>query len=565
VLALVFLSVFGVWIAATLSFSESATKVAEGVRAQRGVVYAADGAVEQAIQRIRADANLGKENDSTCGTTVTLNGKTVNVSCLGQPGSGVTHLGGDAPKLGIITLADDPEPGVQLASNAVVRVDGGVYSHSSITFEGSNNRLNACPPLFPSTHDGCTAYGGSTGTVTALGKVCDESRIIVPALHPNCPYGTPDISGNDPGLKPAAPAFDPAPDPKPSWTCPPGNGTKVIEFSPGLYTDADKLNKLTDLNKGGCTKRVLWFAPGNYYFNFGAGSSKWTIFDKNVTVIGGVKTPNWDTTEPLDPSDRVAFPVPGECVSNPDADHSGVQFIFGGESRLEILAGRMELCAARAGLAQQVAVFGVKDATGTSLAAETGCITAKTYPNDAAAIPWPTTTTVPPTTTTVPPTTKPMPPTTTTTKKNNKPTTTTSSTTTTSTSTTTTTTVPPLVPCALVNASGDQSVLVINGTVYAPGAAVDISLSNIGYQVISRGIIARVFRVNLTPSSDYSGSLIRSPGLGSTTTADRTVLLRACVSAACDATGSTDNLRAMVTFPDNGSTPLIESWTIVRR
>lgn len=57
----------------------------------------------------------------------------------------------------------------------------------------------------------------------------------------------------------------------------------------------------------------------------------------------------------------------------------------------------------------------------------------------------------------------------------------------------------------------DHSRLVINGTVYAPTAAVDLSMSQVGSQVVTRGIIARTIRLGISPASGYLRPVIGIP------------------------------------------------------
>ncbi|MFK0197168.1 hypothetical protein [Streptomyces lavendulae] len=57
----------------------------------------------------------------------------------------------------------------------------------------------------------------------------------------------------------------------------------------------------------------------------------------------------------------------------------------------------------------------------------------------------------------------------------------------------------------------DHSRLVINGTVYAPTAAVDLSMSQVGSQVVTRGIIARTIGLGIRPAPGYLRPVIGIP------------------------------------------------------
>ncbi|WP_382466192.1 hypothetical protein ACFIN9_35870 [Streptomyces noursei] len=57
----------------------------------------------------------------------------------------------------------------------------------------------------------------------------------------------------------------------------------------------------------------------------------------------------------------------------------------------------------------------------------------------------------------------------------------------------------------------DHSRLVINGTVYAPTAAVELSMSQVSSQVVTRGIIARTIDLGISPTAGYLRPVIGIP------------------------------------------------------
>ncbi|MFJ3642888.1 hypothetical protein ACIPRD_24425 [Streptomyces sp. NPDC090108] len=71
--------------------------------------------------------------------------------------------------------------------------------------------------------------------------------------------------------------------------------------------------------------------------------------------------------------------------------------------------------------------------------------------------------------------------------------------------------------CAVLKSTDDadtatqHSRLVINGTVYAPTAAVDLSMSQVGSQVVTRGIIARAIDLGISPAAGYLRPVIGIP------------------------------------------------------
>ncbi|WP_030727917.1 hypothetical protein [Streptomyces sp. NRRL S-237] len=71
--------------------------------------------------------------------------------------------------------------------------------------------------------------------------------------------------------------------------------------------------------------------------------------------------------------------------------------------------------------------------------------------------------------------------------------------------------------CAVLKSTDDadtttrHSRLVINGTVYAPTAAVDLSMSQVRSQVVTRGIIARTIELGIGPAAGYLRPVIGIP------------------------------------------------------
>jgi hypothetical protein len=65
-LALVFLLFFGLVIGAMLTFAGASVLAAERLREQRATVYAADGAIDAAIQVGRSDTGAGAYGDARC-------------------------------------------------------------------------------------------------------------------------------------------------------------------------------------------------------------------------------------------------------------------------------------------------------------------------------------------------------------------------------------------------------------------------------------------------------------------------------------------------------------------
>ncbi|MFA5890349.1 MAG: hypothetical protein WDA27_05290 [Actinomycetota bacterium] len=355
VLALVFLSLFGIAIASLLGFAEASFRTTIAVREQRAAVYAAEGAVQGGINSIRG--NLAQGQDPAGGGTCTsfslpsTNGVSATTTCTGQSGSG-TIPGpnpNNHPPNAILTLStDSTENGIeQAAAASSLAVSGPVFSHSNITASGLLSTIAVTGQV--------SAVGDCLGTITSTVpplKCANKSGGAAnPADAPDPDYAKATAS---------VPTYQAVP------SCP--GPASIITFTPGMYDDVVALNALTN---GACTGALLYFPAatspagvGVYYFNFRNGSSVWTINDATVNVVGGTPK-NW---LPLLP--RPIVPIPGGCKLETDAaPNDGVQFIFGRSSRMDVQAGMVELCAQPATADQEIAVYGLKTGSGTSTAA----------------------------------------------------------------------------------------------------------------------------------------------------------------------------------------------------
>jgi Tfp pilus assembly protein PilX len=90
-LALAFMVFFGLVITVLLGFAEASVRVTQNLREQRDVVYAADGAMDGAIQYARSNPEAGAfGRPASCSApcvpcityTVALNGETATVTCV---------------------------------------------------------------------------------------------------------------------------------------------------------------------------------------------------------------------------------------------------------------------------------------------------------------------------------------------------------------------------------------------------------------------------------------------------------------------------------------------------
>lgn len=333
--ALVLVSFVGVLGTMVLGYGSIGIRSTGSVRAERAAAYAADGAVQGAIQYVRTRATTGRD-PATGGTCPTFNlpdvdATPVAVTCTGQPGSGVVSPGLNAPLDAVLTLGTSAsEPGVSVVGTGSLRVEGAVFSSSTITVPTAGGKLDA------------------TGNVVQARGACDANRITATTMQ--CDVGAVgDPAGTDPAyaspLK-TLPAYHAVP------ACPGPNST--LTFAPGFYDDAAALSSLMS---GGCPGLLAWFQPGTYYFDFDLDPARpavWSVDDSTVNVVGG-------TPKGWSPTGRPAVPIPGGCKTEADAaPNAGVTFVFGGGSRFRVGGGKVELCATPSRSAQQLAIYGLR-------------------------------------------------------------------------------------------------------------------------------------------------------------------------------------------------------------
>lgn len=333
---LIFLTVFSILVVALLGLSSTGLRQVNTVQAQRIGMATSEGAVRAAMNHARSHFQANHPTIVTdpaswswctdSAFSLTGNGKTASVRCsvrgssvvgdtLGKPPWGIQTLGGAA-----IT---QKKPGT-------TTVEGGIASSGSIDVR-SGGTLSVVGDV--------RAVSGTCSGVVATGtKVCPS------------------------GASPADPGYGPVLSTAPTTVAsvPTTCTGPIIEFAapPGglVFDDAGKLNALTDgVGGDGCTGKILWFKPGVYRFAFADhGSHRWRLKDGGMTVIAGAAQGGWDT----DPDPQPA--LPGSCIDTPSTwGTDGVQFVFGGDSRLEVSNGAIELCGRQGGVGgQRIAIYG---------------------------------------------------------------------------------------------------------------------------------------------------------------------------------------------------------------
>jgi hypothetical protein len=386
VIAILIITVVALVTGFVLTQGDGSLRATVALRDVARASYAADGAAQVAINDLRTGYNTGSGEpdpwyytnevgtgcfgyDGAAGATtpkdtLTLDGlipkqggdtqsvMSAAVTCTpedatGAQGSAVPINNGNKPGNAILTLGTSgAEDGFTFKTNgsgAAFRVRGGVWSDSNIV-RSQNGTLESSQYI--RANSGCSPVAAMSAPVVN----CGASTVADPNYQSEL-----DIAGTGiPTLQ------------TPPASCP-NNGT--VTLSAGYYDDVDKLNALTNTN----TTCTVILAPGAYYFDFHNNSAD-PLYDADIasnsgdtwiigsrkTVIGGTLTS--DTT------------VPGRCVSPiDDVNANGVQLIFGGDSRMSIVASgqstAVEICGSYHANRPPIAIYGQK--TGTTPAATT--------------------------------------------------------------------------------------------------------------------------------------------------------------------------------------------------
>lgn len=339
VLTLIMLTVVGLLVLALLSSSDTVLRTSQVVNAGRSVTYSADGAVAGAINSIRSSATQGRDpaDGGTCSsfTVPDTNGAGMRVDCAGEAGSGHVTVPGHSGGGTAIRLVgtNSGETDLVQRSNSTLRVTGNVEVNSNIDMSASNVAMDVL-------NGGAYATGTCPKTkITATdGVLCGPSDGLTSTFA--TPTQSPQTADLDLTVR-SVPTCD---------------STKVVQtpLQPGQYQDAGALSSYTN-----CSRSVVRFAPGTYYFNFTSSSHVWTMSSATTNVVGGAATSVYSPVPPL----ASVMPLPTtDLAPLCDLAQDGVQFVFGGDSRLNISSGYLELCP-RSADAGKTVIFGATSST----------------------------------------------------------------------------------------------------------------------------------------------------------------------------------------------------------
>jgi Tfp pilus assembly protein PilX len=341
VMALIFVTVMGLVLGGMAELASVNMRNTVGAREQREAVYTANSAVNAAIEAFRQNPN-SSVCDPAAPAINRLSASDVTVTCTPTPGLTVPTSGTNVPRMAVIALTSNPtEDGFFADSSGETYIKGGMYSNTGVSMTGGANLIVEDGPLV--ARNGCVTGGTST--------------MIPPETSPDCSIGTaPYADGENPLYTAAATTAPPA------VAVPACPTSGPVTMPAGTYTDASALNALFDPS-GPCATRVFHFPPnpdgtvGVYYFDFSnSGLHHWLIGNKDTVVVGGTFPAGFD-------ADNIASrPVGLRC----DDQAPGVQFIFGGDSRMVVSdtladsgAGQVTLCAQHDPTQPEIALYGL--------------------------------------------------------------------------------------------------------------------------------------------------------------------------------------------------------------
>ncbi|MGQ0843285.1 MAG: hypothetical protein ACT4QF_04040 [Sporichthyaceae bacterium] len=380
-IVLAFMTFVGLVAGAVLSYGGASLTGTGATKARTDISYDADGALKAGVNQIRnstydndSDIDPCDLNGSAAGSTLTYPGantaSSLAVACTGGLGTGVD--GGlvpinssNRPGSALLTLGTSPaETGFEVqaaGSGSALRIKGQVYVNSNAAV-GSSGSIVVQNAQFHS-RTGCS------GTVVSeVPKNCADTGTGAAWSDPG--YAAPDVSSLTLQKAPAA-------------SC--SSAPATIVFEPGYYDDVVFLNNLTGPSQ--CAGKTLWFKPGTYFFDFhngegaplAAAEHEWSI-SRDVTIVAGTRSAAWTSlTQP--PA------VPGACVSPLNTvENNGVQFVFGGDSHIDMTAGRMEICGNYSATQPAISVYGMKTGADTTYANRTAFGSGNSTPSASPAV-----------------------------------------------------------------------------------------------------------------------------------------------------------------------------------
>ena len=317
-IALAFLMVFGVYVGVVLQFSATGLRTMVTVRDVATGAYAGGGALDGAINAMRSAPTSGLAPAAalpcfTLPINELGNPRPITVTCPPRANSGAP-LGGtpSQPGCAVTALSATASEGISVTSGKTI-LQGGAQV---------NKRLTVPTGATLDSHNYPVEAGQCS--VTGTGKVLDSCIAGGAVADPNYP----EPNATAAVLRTTLPACGPA----------------TLSLQPGIYRSTAALQAVLD-----CNDTTIVLDTGTYFFDFNAAGSHEVVFTgaaRNSVLVGGARTgTTCDKTSP------------------------GVDLAFGGDSRLRVTSGKVDLCAlvpVADSTAQHIVLRGLKAATNFS-------------------------------------------------------------------------------------------------------------------------------------------------------------------------------------------------------
>jgi hypothetical protein len=358
VLVLIVITVIFLVTSAVLSFSDTSIRTTVALRDQAATAYASDGAAQVAIATLQMNSYNGGDNNCFGGNLLNLtsaagspfysshNGKDLSaaVQCdsdLTSGNGGVKKV--SAPATSLLAMGTSPTTSVDMdvsAAGSALNVGGKVFSNSQIKIDNKNfNNVRSNGSFW--------AKGGASG---CIGKGSTTVQDVITSCNAIIDDGSSAYTGYFPTIDGAATIQ--------TLSCNNttlGTGKSKVSYtvlSPGVYTSASALSN--------CSTALMWFQPGEYYFNF-TGSSTWTM---NSPVVAGTLTSS--ITDPGSPLLGLSSSSPqGQCknpldaIKNGQTPSPGAEFVFGGSSSFTPNLTFFEICGLYDSGNHVIAIYGL--------------------------------------------------------------------------------------------------------------------------------------------------------------------------------------------------------------
>jgi len=294
-IALTFLMVFGLLIGVVLQFATTGQRTTLTVRDEATSTYAGGGALDAAINKVRSTLTSGvaPSGATSCFSLpagLLGNPTAVGVTCQPRPTSG-------APLSG----STDSQPGFAVTALSATAGEGVSVTSGTTTLKGGAAVNGALTVASGATLDS-TGYPVGAGTCPASGSG---------AVLDSCTPGTGVSDPAYPGPSTATAVQHTA-----LQAC-----GATMTLQPGIYRSASALQAVLN-----CNGATIVLSSGTYFFDFQDGGTHELVFDggapRNSVIVGGARSGS-------------------SCLPG----SPGVDLAFGGDSRLRVQSGKVDLCA----------------------------------------------------------------------------------------------------------------------------------------------------------------------------------------------------------------------------